>query len=263
MCVVCVYIYIYIYTCVCVCTCVHNRAMTLHVYPVSDCKGNLQPFVQYGFDQKEHTVDIKPHGNSKKQSSFRRTKPSTLKLVKKSVEENKRPLRVLREVENIQGGVMSAKSGCDLPRNRRQIYSAKQASKIHSETHSSLSGSVPRSDTLTHVMQVCKETSSSMDAFIRSVEAAPEPMCVLATNQQLADLERFCTASPSSVLSIDPTFNLGPFYVTPTTYHNLLVKTKGITQSIWVQSLFIKLKLSSHFTTLPQLRFVSTHILPI
>ena len=44
-------------------------------------------------------------------------------------------------------------------------------------------------------------------------------------NQQLTDLERFCTASPSSVLSVDPTFNLGPFYVTPTTYHNLLVKT--------------------------------------
>ena len=143
----CVCIYTYMYVCVCVCTSVHNGAMTLHVYPVSDCKGNLQPFVQYRFDRKEHAVDIKPHGNSKKQSSFRRTKPSTLKLVKKSVEENKRPLRVLREVENIQGGVMSAKSGCDLPQNRRQTYNAKQASKIHSETHSSHSGSVPRSDT--------------------------------------------------------------------------------------------------------------------
>ena len=48
---------------------------------------------------------------------------------------------------------------------------------------------------------------------------------MLATSQQLADLEHFCTASPSSVLSVDPTFNLGPFYVTPTTYHNLLVET--------------------------------------
>ena len=35
--------------------------------------------------------------------------------------------------------------------NRRQIYNAKQASKINSETHSSLSGSVPQSDTLAHV----------------------------------------------------------------------------------------------------------------
>ena len=89
--------------------------------------------------------------------------------------------------------------------NRRQIYNAKQASKINSETHSSLSGSVPQSDTLVHVMQVCKETSSSMDAFIafiQSVEAAPEPMCVLATNQQLADpkcIQKSCEPNLSAI----------------------------------------------------------------
>jgi len=90
--------------------------------------------VQYGFDRKEHPIDIKPHGNTKKRdTSFKRTKPSTLKLVKKGVEENKRPLKVLRDVENIQGGVMNAKSGCDLPRDRRQIYNAKKASKAYAE----------------------------------------------------------------------------------------------------------------------------------
>ncbi len=52
-------------------------------------------------------------------------------------------------------------------------------------------------------------------------------MCVLATDQQLCDLERFCLGTPSSVLSVDPTFNLGPFYVTPITYHNLLVETNS------------------------------------
>ena len=194
------------------------------LFAISDCKGTLQrlAFVQYGFDRKEHTIDIKPHGNSKKQLSFKRTKPSTLKLVKEAVKKNKRPLRVLREIENMQGGVMGAKSGCDLPRNRRQVYNAKQANKVGGET---VYSSIPRRDTLAEVMQMCKDTSSGTDAFIRSVEAAPEPMCVLATSQQLADIERFCTASPSSVLSVDPTFNLGPFYVTPTTYHNLLVKT--------------------------------------
>ena len=50
-------------------------------------------------------------------------------------------------------------------------------------------------------------------------------MCILATDQQLVGMERFCTGNPSSVLSIDPTFNLGPFYVTPTTYQNLFVET--------------------------------------
>ena len=81
-------------------------------------------------------------GIQKKQNSIRRTKPSTLKKVKKSVEENKRSLAVLREVENINGGVMRAKSGCDLPRNRHQIYNTKQAIKIKSENQSGL---IPRS----------------------------------------------------------------------------------------------------------------------
>lgn len=120
---------------------------------------------------------------------------------------------------------MQAKLSCDLPRNRRQVYNLKSASKVLNEGASTSKGTL-RSDTLAQIMNTCKQTSSSNDAFIRSVEAAPEPMCLLATNQQLTDLERFCTGSPSSVLSIDPTFNLGPFNVTPTTYHNLLVENE-------------------------------------
>ena len=59
--------------------------MSYNIFP--DCKATLQrlAFVQYGFDRKEHTIDIKPHGNSKKQLSFKRTKPSTLQL---AVKEN-------------------------------------------------------------------------------------------------------------------------------------------------------------------------------
>ena len=157
--------------------------------------------MQYGFDCKEHPIDVKPHGNTtKRDTTFKRTKPSTLKLVKQGVKENKRPLKVLRDVENIQGGVMRAKSGCELPRDRRQIYNAKKAHKACAE-----GASVPdyKRDTLAQVMQMCKDTSSSTNAFVRSVEAAPEPMCVLATDQQLCDLARFCLGNPSSVLSID------------------------------------------------------------
>ena len=51
-------------------------------------------------------------------------------------------------------------------------------------------------------------------------------MCILSTEQQLVDIERYCTGNPSCV-SVDPTFNLGSFYVTPITYHNLLVETSN------------------------------------
>lgn len=183
-------------------------------------------FVQYGFDRKEHPVSVNPHGNSKSATkSFCRTKPSTLKMVKKSVGENKRPVKILREIENEQGGVMSAHCSSDLPRDRRQIYNTKQTASIKKEK-SLLPSSVSRNDTLACIMQKCKDTIATSEAFIRSVEAAPEPMCVLCTDQQLYNMERFCTLTPSSVLSIDPTFNLGNFYVTPTTFHFLLVKNK-------------------------------------
>ena len=52
-------------------------------------------------------------------------------------------------------------------------------------------------DILAHVMQMCKDTKGTDAEFVRSVEAAPEPMCVLATNQQLVDMERFCTGDSS------------------------------------------------------------------
>ena len=97
--------------------------------------------------------------------------------------------------------------------------------KKNSQSHLSSSG-VQRSDVLAQVMHMCKESVGS-EMFVRSVEAAPEPMCILASDQQLKDLERFCTGDRTSVLCIDPMFNLGPFYVTPTTYQNVLVRNKS------------------------------------
>ena len=92
------------------------------------------------------------------------------------MEENKRPLKVLRDIENMQGGVMKAKSGCelprDLPRDRQQIYNAKKAHKACVEA----SVGDCKQDTITQVMQMCKDTSLSTNAFVRSVEAAPETM---------------------------------------------------------------------------------------
>ena len=46
-----------------------------------------------------------------------------------------------------------------------------------------------KNDVLAHAMQMCKDTFGADAEFIRAVEAAPEPMCALATNQQLTDFE--------------------------------------------------------------------------
>jgi len=130
----------------------------------------------------------------------------------------------LREVENLKGGVGNARSASDLPRNHKQVDNFKHFTKHQfNTTLSSLSSC--QNDVLAQVMQMYKDHCGTENEFVCAVEAAPEPMCVLATNQQLLDMEHFCTGEESSVASIDPTFNLRPFSVTPITYHNLLVKT--------------------------------------
>ena len=50
---------------------------------------------------------------------------------------------------------------------------------------------------------------------------------MLSTDQQLLDLERFCTKEEFGIISVDPTLNLGSFYVTLITYQNLLVETSS------------------------------------
>ena len=140
-----------------------------------DAQGQLQPlaFVQYSFDRHEHPIQLKPHGNSKGKQPFTRTKPSTIHLLKSSV-ETKAPRKVLRDVEQLKGGVMGASSAYDLPRNRQQIHNLKYSAKNHSNLQTS-SGS-QRTDVLAHVMQMCKDSGNSDSVFVRSVEAAPEPM---------------------------------------------------------------------------------------
>ena len=104
-------------------------------------------------------------------------------MLKESV-KTKQPLKALREVENIRGGIMNAKSGCDLPRDRKQVHNLKYASK----TSPCISTNILPTDVPAQVMQMCKELSSS-DAYVRSIEAAPELMCVVSTDQQLLDIQ--------------------------------------------------------------------------
>ena len=63
--------------------------------------------------------------------------------------------------------------------------------------------------------------------FVWDVKTAPEPAIVLANDQQLQDVVRFGTASTAfGIITIDPTFTLGGFDVTPLTYRHLLLETK-------------------------------------
>ena len=71
--------------------------------------------------------------------------------------------------------MLNAQSGCDLPRNRKQVYNINYN---HPQTvENAMSKPLPRTDVFAQVMLMCKETSASQ-AYVRSVEAAPEQQCV-------------------------------------------------------------------------------------
>ena len=193
----------------------------MDLYYAGDISLPSRCIVQYWFvSGREHKVDSKPHGNCKRSKQpYYRTLPSTIKTLKEEA-ENCAPKAVVNSVYKKSGGIMNAHSVGALPRNREQV------SNIRRGTDNSICSNKGVHDPLFLVMEQSKHCKLG-DKFVRVVTGSPEPMCVLATDQQLDDLVRFSTNnSRFGVLSIDPTFSLGDFNVTCIAYRNLLVTDK-------------------------------------
>lgn len=186
-------------------------------YLLTDSAGDQlnRAFVQYSFCGRPHSVLQKPHGNSKSSMPFVRATPSTLQKLKDCCKNSQTPKQAISNVTNQKGGIVNSKAVGDIPRNRRQVYNIK---KPHYDD----------SDALLSVMAMCKQSmDKDQDPFVRIVTSAPEPMCIMCTNSQLNDVERFCTdPCMFGVLSVDPTFNLGDFSLTVTSYSNLLLQSQ-------------------------------------
>lgn len=126
------------------------------------------------------------------------------------------PRTTLSIVSEKLGGVVDTDSPCELPRNERQI------SYIKSKTTSS---NLPLADRVFAIMQSANE-EDVMGKFVRETHPSPEPAFVLARDRQLDDLVLFCTVAEGfSILTVDPTFNLSDFNVTPTTYRHCLLES--------------------------------------
>jgi len=126
--------------------------------------------------------------------------------------------------------MLTSSSARALPRGRQQVN--EEAAEF---------------DPLYSLMLMCKEAEGKnpQEAFVRLVNAAPYPMMLLAYDWMLDDLVRFCTsANEFSVFGIDPTFSLGAFDVTVTTYHHLLLHKRGdrTKSPTMIGPLFIHLK---------------------
>ena len=169
--------------------------------------------IQYYFDGPEVEIKIKPHGNSKSNAPFFRTSESA-KKIHKELAAKSMPKEAVYQATCLQGGEIEAKGMSSLPRNRQQIANYRRVEKKKDD------------DVLYSVMLECKLAQGSQEAFVRDVKAAPDPQCVLFFDWQITDMVRFVTDTEeqSGILTVDPTYNLGNFYVTPTTYPHLMLE---------------------------------------
>lgn len=85
---------------------------------------------------------------------------------------------------------------------------------------------------LLQVLAKAKEEQQGLmeDVFIREIPLFPEPIVFQGSEQQLADIVRFCT-NPEAfcILGVDCTLQIADLYYTFTTYHNRMLTTdKGV-----------------------------------
>ena len=189
--------------------------------------------LQYQFDGPEHSIKAFPHGNSKSGKSFTRTKPS----VKRVLGENLKTLSASEAVAKTRkdlGGPFKTLSDADIPRGRAQAYDMKRE-------RSNTTCSQPRRKQIDEMTTLNWFAKTDGKGFVRMQELSSEPLMILGTDKQLADMSRFCTSHLDfTYLSVDPTFDFGEFSVTPTSYRNILLKNRNTNKSpVFVGPIFI------------------------
>ena len=185
----------------------------------SDCNPHPLCVVVY-YIPSGFVPHVSTHGNSKSGKPFFPTLPSTVESIKKECQSSG-PKEVVQTMSADVGGVMDAACPGSLPRNEQQVAYYKRQTKCEGEYAKS------GADDLYAVMLQAHLEHSTKDNFVCDIKAFPEPAIVVSTSQQLSDIARFCTdPQENCVLTVDPTFCLGDFDVTPTTYRNLLLKSK-------------------------------------
>ena len=160
--------------------------------------------MQYYFDGNEHEISC---DETRKRWEITFSTRKHEKNIK--VERKKKHFIVLSSV----GRFENTRTVADIPINYKQVCDVSQQSQSEEE--------------LIEILDLCWGQEGTRNAFIRDVWAAPEKSIFLATNTQLADIERFCCSNHCwRVFGIDPTFNICDSNITITTYkHPLLCRT--------------------------------------
>ena len=168
-------------------------------------------------------IQLKPHQNAKgtHMPPYRRQKASTVKKLTSAVQKPKSATKAMKQVYQESGGIQNVRSGSELPRNVQQLIIFKRNRKLKTNL-------LPY-QTLTHLQLSCSSVKQQalvhMHTFVLFRLHQNQYVSLLLTSKYVI-LYNSAQTLKFSVLTVDPTFNLGPFNVTPMTYENLLVNNK-------------------------------------
>ena len=114
----------------------------------------------------------------------------------KEIAKDHKAKEIIEIIDSEKGSIEHIDSVTDLPCDRQQIRNVR--CNLFSVDHK---------DEFAAILQKCKVDNDK--PFIRCVQAVPEPACIVATNHQLKQMEVNCTDENFSIVTMDPTFNLG------------------------------------------------------
>ena len=120
---------------------------------------------------------------------------------------------------------MGSQNQGQLPRSRQQLYDLKFK--------------MNKSDQINELPLYSKQKDETV---VLEHQDVPEDLWILGKPHMYQDLSRFCTSdSLSHPYSVDPTFNLGKFEVTPFSYKQRrgIRREQGKHRSFWAQLLSI------------------------
>ena len=131
------------------------------------------------------------------------------------------PKGIINEMYEKAGGSLHMSSCSEVGCNLRQVYNMKATKG----TTSGLSSNCDKD----LIYDLLEQHYHGAPGFVCNVSFDDGIMSIVGTDQQFYDISRFCTRSgcaDGSVLGVDPTFDLGDFYVTPIVYEHQLIVNK-------------------------------------
>lgn len=160
---------------------------------------------------KDSPLFLTSHGNSKDDSKeFYPTTKSTLQSLKGLCKEMY-PSNAYDAVHRGSGDIMSVRSTSEEPRDKKQAY--------YSRSSVSSASSFQKDEMLELHNKLRDHQEEMGEGFLREINFTDSPHAFLALEDQLDNVVHF------SVLGVDARFKLGDFFLTMTTFRNLMLRS--------------------------------------